>query len=81
LDQSSVEVDLQRRTVHVTLLQGIAADGVSRVGVVDGAGRLHATTVSRNLYLLADVPPGPDRAIEAFADTGMRVFEIPLSSI
>ena len=74
LDQSGLQVDLATGQVHVTMLRGVASDAVTRVGVVDAAGQLHATPVRNNLYLLEHVPAGADKAIVAFDASGAQIF-------
>lgn len=81
LDQSALSVDPEAHVAHVIALRGIAADGVARVGVLDTAGRLHATPVSENIYLLADIPAGSDSAIVAFDDDGNQVFDMRLTEL
>jgi hypothetical protein len=63
-------------------IEGIAADGISAVGVVDAQGALHTTPVVGNVYEMAssDVPTGSRcpgfeaRAIVALDGNGSVVF-------
>jgi hypothetical protein len=82
VDMSSICMDPANGDWRLARIEGIAADGISAVGVVDTKGALHTTPVVGNVYKMAssDVPtssrcPGFEaRAIVALDDNGSEVF-------
>jgi len=73
LDLSPLAFNPTNRTTTLLALRGFAADGVTRVGVVDKAGVLHATDVVSNTY---DLQTGPVDAatIIAFDASGAEIY-------
>lgn len=71
LDFSPVEVSGESTTLME--LDGFAADGVSKVGLVTTSGTTHWAAVRGNLYHLA-VPASPARAIIAADASGAEVY-------
>ena len=63
---------------RLSVLTGIAADGVGRVGVVDERGRVYSTPVRKNVYYTRDLPKTEPRAIVALTATGRRVYTLPI---
>ena len=86
VDMSSVCMDPASGDWRLGRVEGIAADGVSAVGVVDSDGTLYTTPVVGNLYRMAteDMPPGRPcpgfqaRAIVALDQNGSEIYSKPL---
>ena len=63
-------------TVHTT--QGIAADGVAKVALVDADGQIVVETpVIDNIYRFDRVPAGNATKVVAYSATGEVVFSMP----
>lgn len=62
----------------VVRLAGFAADGVTRVGIVDGKGNLHTTPVIDNVYGADHIPAEEHVALVALDSTGNRLYTHPL---
>jgi hypothetical protein len=69
-----------RPPLHLTVLTGIAADGVARVGVLDQGGRVSSTRVHGNVYYTTALPKTELRAIVALDAAGRRIYTLPLAS-
>lgn len=68
----------QRETMTVHRSEGIAADGVAKVALVDADGQVVAETpVVDNLYDFGSVPPGNAVRVVAYDATGEVVFFQP----
>ncbi len=66
----------QTMTVHTS--QGIAADGVAKVALVDADGHVAAETlVLDNIYRFDRVPAGNVTRVVAYSATGEVVFSMP----
>jgi hypothetical protein len=71
---SPVEMDPGSGTLRFLRLEGIAADGVDRVGVIDTNGVLHAAKVVGNFYY-SDLPSAVSAAaIVALDSSGNEIF-------
>jgi hypothetical protein len=63
-------------TVHTS--QGIAADGVAKVVLVDAGGHAVAeTAVLDNIYRFDPVPAGNATRVVAYSATGEVLFSVP----
>lgn len=80
VDMSIVAMNPADGTFQFRTVQGIAADGVSAVGVIDAGGIVHATPVVGNIYRMADgaVPMGPIMAFVALDASGSTIYTKPL---
>ncbi|MGD0274290.1 MAG: hypothetical protein ABSB96_11250 [Gaiellaceae bacterium] len=82
VDMSGVCVDPASGDWRLARIEGIAADGISAVGVVDAEDALHTTPVVGNVYRMAssDIPTGSRcpgfeaQAIVALDEKGSVVF-------
>ena len=82
IDMSSVCIDPTTGHGRLGRIEGIAADGIASVAVVDEEGALHETPVVGNIYKMpaADIPSDlpcagfKSRAIVALDDSGSQVF-------
>lgn len=72
LDLSPVTADPTNHTTTLLNLQGFAADGVARVGVVDQAGVLHAARVASNTYQVDG--PIVAQSLVAFDASGAEIY-------
>jgi hypothetical protein len=81
IDMSIIALNPADGTFHFRTIQGIAADGVSAVGVLGADGTVHKTPVVDNVYRMADaaVPTGPITAFVALDASGATIFTRPLS--
>jgi hypothetical protein len=68
----------QPQTMFVRASEGIAADGVTKVGFVDTGGQVIAhTSVSANAYRFESAPAGTALKLVAYDATGEIVFATP----
>jgi hypothetical protein len=68
----------QRHTMTVHTSQGIAADGVAKIALVDADGHVVAeTSVLENIYRFERVPAGNATKVVAYSATGEVVFSMP----
>lgn len=68
----------QRQTMTVHASQGIAADGVAKIALVDPNGHVVAETpVLDNIYRFERVPAGNVTRVLAYSATGEVVFSTP----
>lgn len=82
VDMSSVCVNPESGDWRLARIQGIAADGISAVGVVDTEGVVHRIPVAENIYKMSssDIPedgscPGIEaKAIVALDENGSSVY-------
>lgn len=65
LDFSSFVLDGRTNESRLSVLTGIAADGVARVGVMDVAGHIYSTPLANNAYYAKGLHDGPVVAIVA----------------
>jgi len=81
VDMSTVEMNPSSGSFRLRALQGIAADGVAAVGIVDENGDVHTTPVSENVYRWAgrDLPAGRPRALLALDTSGHALFTVSLN--
>jgi hypothetical protein len=77
-DMSVVEATLKRSTPHWWRVEGLAADGVNRIGIVNAAGQIMAEApVVNNIYHLAKLPPGDHSKLVALDRDGHIVARVP----
>jgi hypothetical protein len=68
----------QPHTMTVHMSQGIAADGVAKIALVDADGHVVAETpVLDNIYRFERVPAGNATKVVAYSATGEVVFSMP----
>lgn len=81
IDMSIIAMNPADRTFQFRTIQGIAADGVSAIGVLTPDGAVHATPVVSNVYRMADgaVPTAPITAFVALDAKGATIFTKPLN--
>ncbi len=72
LDLSGIERE-QDGTLYLLELAGIAADGITKVGMIDANGTLHSADVVDNVYY-SDLPRVPASAVVGFDSDGNEVF-------
>lgn len=80
LDFSIVDISSTTRQVHLYRLEGIAADQVASVAVLDASGNvLTSTPVTNNVYHLDSMPTESVSGLEALNGGGHTVQVIPFS--
>ena len=80
IDMSVIEITKQLREPRIVRANGIAADGIARVVLVDSAGsEVAETSVLNNTYHFSSVPHVLMSEIRALDATGGVVYTQPLS--
>jgi hypothetical protein len=76
VDLSAIVMNPADSTWQLQSLQGVAADGIAKVGFVDAAGTLHTTRVAGNVYRLSGQSwqGGSASELRAFDARGNLVF-------
>lgn len=76
VDMSAVVMNPADASWRLQALQGVAADGIAKVGFVDATGTLHATRVTGNVYRLSGQSwqGGSASELRAFDAGGNLVF-------
>ena len=76
VDLSAIVMNPADSTWQLQSLQGVAADGIAKVGFVDAAGTLHTTRVAGNVYRLGGQSwqGGSASELQAFDASGNLVF-------
>jgi hypothetical protein len=76
VDMSGIGMNPADGSFRLARVEGIAADGVAAVGVIDAEGILHTTPVIDNVYRMSpdELPSDQPRAIVALDASGAQVF-------
>jgi hypothetical protein len=76
VDMSAVVMNPADASWRLQTLQGVAADGITKVGFVDATGTLHTTPVTGNVYRLSGQSwqGGSASELQAFDARGNLVF-------